>query len=249
MIQPGYFICYAPGTSGAFIASLVGQIVNSTTKKFVYSDHGNSHVNLADSNGGLDWALAPTPTTSEYFFKNLFTYNSGKPLVISNHLHPAWETIAKRWPTFKMILITHTIDDLDEIAASLFYKYYVDDFGSVSKKAFDDVIQTHSRVFGREIAHPDEMSESEKRLFMKIIVFHKITDGYIHPTVPPEFTANTLLLPYREIISNKDLVLDKLSTFLEKPIPEVTIDNYNSYMMYQRKLEREKMTWLKPFDL
>jgi hypothetical protein len=245
--QDGYFICYTAGTSGAFIASLVSQIVNNTERKFAFTMNGNSHANMVDSNGGIDWALAPSPCTSEYFYRNVFTFNSAKPMVVQTHLQPAWEIAKARWPDFKAVIIQHDLADVDEIAVNLYYKYYVDDFDVTAKQSFFDVIYKQSTAFPADITHPAQLTEEEVKAFIKILIYHKISDGYMNPVVPDEYKENALILPYREIITSKDIVLNKISNFLGMPVPELSSDNYDAYLEYQQRLMSEKTGWLRPF--
>lgn len=249
MIQNGYFVCYSPGTSGAFIASLVAQIVNSSDRKFEFTPNGNSHANMVDANGGLDWARAPNPVTPEYFYQNLFTFNSGRPMVVQTHFKPVWNTLAERWPTFKVVMVTHDDKDLEEIAANLFYKYYLDEFDSVAKEAFLNVINTQAPyAFSRNITDPATMTEDEIKLFTKIVVFHKITDGFMYPDIPEKYKDQVLKLKYKDITTNKEGTLSALSTFLGMSVPEITSQNYDAYIAYQKKLLSEKATWVKPYD-
>lgn len=247
--QNGYFVCYSPGTSGAFIASLVAQIVNNTDRKFEFTPNGNSHANMVDANGGIDWARAPSPVTAEYFYQNVFTFNSARPMVVQTHFKPVWTTIAERWPTFKVIMITHTDKDLEEIAASLFYKYYLDEFDSVAREAFLNVINVQApHAFSRNITSPKDMTDDEIKLFTKIIAYHKITDGYMYPEIPEKYKDQVLNLKFKDITTDKDGTLNKLSTFLGMSIPEITKQNYDAYIGYQQKLIEEKAQWLKPYN-
>jgi hypothetical protein len=204
---------------------------------------------MSDSNGGIDWGKAPDPITSEYFFQNFFTFNSARPVVVQTHLKPAWNIIAERWPTFKLVYITHTAEDLNEIAANLFYKYYLDEFDTVSKQAFFEILnQQAPNAFARNITSPADMTPEEIQLFMKIVVFHKITDGYMYPEIPEKYASQVLKLPYREIASNKETTLQKLSAFMETSIPETASQNYDAYLLHQQKILTEKATWVKPYD-
>jgi hypothetical protein len=245
--QDGYFVCYTAGTSGAFLASIVSQIVNSTDKKFAYTMNGNSHANIIDSNGGIDWALAPSPCTPEYFYTNVFTFNSARPMIVQTHILPHWEIIKERWPNFKVILIKHDLEDVDEIAVNLYYKYYVDDFDVTSKDAFIDVIYKQSSAFPKNITHPNQLTEEEVKAFIKVLINHKLSDGYIYPEIPPEYEKNAIIIQYKDIVKNPKLVLDTLSKFLKMPIPEISVDNYAAYLDYQNKLINERTSWLKPF--
>ena len=247
MKQEGYFVCYTAGTSGAFVSSLVSQIVNNTEREFGFTMNGNSHSNMIDSNCGIDWALAPSPCTPEYFYRNVFTFNSAKPMIMQTHLQPAWEIVKDRWPTFKAVIITHTLADINEIAVNLYYKYYLDDFDVTAKAAFLDIIRNQSTAFPKDITHPSQLSEEEIRTFIKILVYHKISDGYIYPTAPDEYKDHVLFLPYREVVTDAELVLNKLSNFLGMPVPKVSKDNYVAYLEYQTKLMEEKAGWLRPY--
>lgn len=248
MRQEGYFVCYTAGTSGAFVASLVAQIVNNTQRPFAFTMNGNSHANMLDANGGLDWGKAPSPISSEYFYKNIFTFDSRLPMVMQSHIMPAWNILEERWPGFKAVIITHTIKDLDEIAANLFYKYYYDDFEVSAKNAFMDIIMQNQTIFGRIIQHPSELSEDEIKVFMKILVYHKLTDGYVYPKVPEKYLDSTLLLPYKDVVTDKNKTIDALTKFLGKPAPQITYDNYEAYLEYQNKLINEKASWLKAYN-
>ena len=247
-MQDGYFVCYTAGTSGAFVASLVAQIVNSTQREFGYTMNGNSHANMIDANGGLDWGKAPSPITAEYFYNNIFTFDSRRPIVMQSHIMPAYDILEQRWPGFKAVIITHTIKDLEEIAANLYYKYYLDDFDVSSKNAFMDIIMQNQTIFGRIVQHPTELTEDEIKVFMKILVYHKLTDGYVYPKVPDAYKDRVLLLPYHNIVNDQKATLDALEKFLGKPIPQITQDNYKAYLDYQHKLINEKASWLKAYN-
>ena len=69
----------------------------------------------------------------------------------------------------------------------------------------------------------------------------------MYPVIPEEYKNNAIILPYREIITDKDAVLDKLSKFLGMEVPEISKDNYDAYLEYQKKLMEEKTDWLRPF--
>ena len=248
MSQAGYFVCYTAGTSGAFVASLVAQIVNNTQREFGYTMNGNSHSNMLDANGGLDWGRAPSPITSEYFYNNIFTFDSRLPMVMQSHIMPAWDIVNSRWPGFKAVIVTHTIKDLEEIAANLYYKYYLDDFEVSAKNAFMDIILQNQTIFGRIVQHPSELTEDEIKVFMKILVYHKLTDGYVYPKVPDEYKENALLLPYWNIVNDQEATLKALSEFLGRPVPQITYDNYTAYLEHQHALINEKAGWLKAYN-
>jgi hypothetical protein len=109
------------------------------------------------------------------------------------------------------------------------------------------VIYKQSTAFPADITHPSQLTEEEVKAFIKILIYHKISDGYMNPVIPDEYRNNAMILPYREIITSKDTVLEKISNFLGMPVPELSSDNYDAYLEYQKKLMEEKTDWLRPF--
>jgi hypothetical protein len=211
-----YFICSTPGTQGNLIGTMLRNLLDTGDNTTFL----NGHTFLADK---------PDVMTSEFFYTNIQIPETGKH-IINVSFRPDYATLTSRFPECKIFVITHNLLDITQIALSLFYRYFVDCYTVGAEPFFRNILNQHPNLFSNTNAHVTELTESERRTFVKIVEYQKLMDGFYCLTVPQ--SNNVFELKYKEFINNAALTKQKISTATGRQFDRRTEDIYSGIIRW-----------------
>jgi hypothetical protein len=211
------------------------------SKPFIVTSHNNAHQNLFDPNIAFNWEKVGrsggrASTASEYF-ENMKIINPEKDAFWQTHwYHP--QSMFKSFPNAKIVVISHTIEDIEEIAINNFYKFVIAEFdgnSSAVARSTWNFLRTSAPHLYTSDPHvkPKAISIEEQRLSVELLKGSCITAGYHLVNIPEEYKDNICKIMYNDIINNPDFVLSTLSEFLNTPIPNFAKDQYYGYCTRQ----------------
>jgi len=243
-MSSSYFVSYVYGSSGSMMISLLEKIFYpEKSKPFTVTSHNNAHQNLFDPNIAFNWEKVGrsggrASTASEYF-ENMKIVNPDKDTFWQTHwYHP--QSMFKIFPNAKIVVISHTLEDLEEIAINNFYKFVIAEFdGNSSAVARNtwNFLRTSAPHLYTSNSHikPKVVSIEEQRLSVELLKGSCISSGYHLVNIPEEYQDNICKIMYNDIINNPASVLATLSEFLKTPIPEFARDQYYGYCDRQKE--------------
>jgi hypothetical protein len=239
-----YFVSYVYGSSGSMMISLLEKIFYpEKSKPFMVTSHNNAHQNLLDPNVSFNWEKVGSnggrAATAAEYFENMRVVDVEKDVFWQTHwYHP--QSMFKTFPNAKVIVIGHTMDDLEEIAINNFYKFIVAEFNgnssSVARNTWHFLRTTAPHLYTSEPnAKPNSVSVEEQRLSVELLKGSCINAGYHLVNIPEEYKDKICKVMYNDIINNPDSVLTTLSEFLDTTIPEYAREQYYGYCSRQKE--------------
>jgi hypothetical protein len=239
-----YFVSYVYGSSGSMMISLLEKIFYpEKSKPFMVTSHNNAHQNLLDPNVSFNWEKVGSnggrAATAAEYFENMRVVDVEKDVFWQTHwYHP--QSMFKTFPNAKVIVIGHTMDDLEEIAINNFYKFIVAEFNgnssSVARNTWHFLRTTAPHLYTSEPnAKPNAVSVEEQRLSVELLKGSCINAGYHLVNIPEEYKDKICKVMYNDIINNPDSVLTTLSEFLDTTIPEYAREQYYGYCSRQKE--------------
>lgn len=249
-----YIVSYQAGTSGTFIAGLLWNWILNDSKQFDFSNFGNSHSNVDFK---FNWSTIPEPYNHwDTLYKHkIDPIDKSKPLILTTHLPPRYEQLEEMYRDAKIINITYTDADKGCIAANWFYKVILAQIVNADTKEKYDYSMWLWQYLKNETGldkHITELTVEEAKRCITVWVNHKdsllvpeqnIIDGVYFA---PLRTGDTII-PYYDILTKKDKVLDQLSKTINLEITDWVSDTYDNYIQVQRKLFDEKAPWLSDY--
>lgn len=231
-----YFVCFTPGTSGMFVGSLLKQMINEFQIVENNASTGTVFVNgLAPD---IEYTTAPFPLTSQYFFNNYEILVPRMISVCSVPIYPNFEIIQEKWPNAKVLLITHTLDEISDISKRLFYDFYLDGFEITASVPYYKILETNANLFSDTRKHPSELTDHERQTFIKIIESHRLLDGFHKPL---ENTPNNVfVLPYNTLLTNMDQTFDLLTEMTGITPDKYTKQSYVKFIRDRRVSDIER---------
>jgi hypothetical protein len=207
------------------------------------TSHNNAHQNLLDPNVSFNWEKVGSnggrAATAAEYFENMRVVDVEKDVFWQTHwYHP--QSMFKTFPNAKVIVIGHTMDDLEEIAINNFYKFIVAEFNgnssSVARNTWHFLRTTAPHLYTSEPnAKPNSVSVEEQRLSVELLKGSCINAGYHLVNIPEEYKDKICKVMYNDIINNPDSVLTTLSEFLDTTIPEYAREQYYGYCSRQKE--------------
>ena len=242
--QKAYIVSYVYGSSGSMMISLIEKILYpERSKPFAITQHNNAHNNLLMPNVMFNWEKvgrsgARAASAAEYF-ENLVPLKPELEVFWQTHwYHPP--SMLKTFPNAKIVVISHTIDDIEEIAINNFYKFVIAEFdgnsSSVARRTWHFVKTTCPHLYNSPPhIKPKDIPIEEQRTTVEVLKGSCISAGYHLVTIPEEYKDNICKIMYNDIINNPDLVLETLSKFLNTPIPIFAKEQYYGYCSRQKE--------------
>jgi hypothetical protein len=206
-----YFVLGTPGTSVNFIAHVLKYYIDSVSG---YPAIINQPIFLQD--------VGENPS-SELFYDNV-TFENNLPNILGITRKEDVEKLKFRFPGCKIILISHSIPDIVYISNSLFTDYYQTLEYPGSENSFRKILENHPSIFIDPNKSPSDLTDYEKDAFKKIIQYYSLVDGYSN--IQHDETANLAIIGYRNLMLDKEAVLEKISQFLEIETPSDAISFY-----------------------
>lgn len=233
--------------------SLLEKIISKDLEKpFTVNQWNNAHQNLYNPNVQFNWQKVGRDgmragSVFEYF-ENMVVINQENNVYFQTHwFHP--DAIWKNFPEAQLVLITHKLEDVQEIAINNFFKFVVGEFdGNGSGKArgtYYWMRRNSPHLFNTpEHTKPKDLPVEEQRAAVRVLEGLSIGCGYHLVDIPERYKHNICQLEYRDIINNPDQTLDKLSEFLDMPINDFAREQYYGYCQRQKefiKFQRERL--------
>jgi len=239
-----YFVSYVYGSSGSMMISLLEKIFYpEKSKPFMVTSHNNAHQNLINPNIAFNWEKVGSnggrASTAAEYFGNMRVVDIEKDVFWQTHwYHP--QSMLKTFPNAKIVVIGHTIEDIEEIAINNFYKFIVAEFNgnssSVARNTWHFLRTTAPHVYTSEPhVKPNAVSVEEQRLSIELLKGSCINAGYHLVNIPEEYKDKICKVMYNDIINNPDSVLATLSEFLDTEIPEYAREQYYGYCSRQKE--------------
>jgi hypothetical protein len=212
-----YFVLGTPGTSATFIAHLIRH----------YTDVGSSYPALVNQ---YTFSEEPREVMTPEFYYNNLVINKSLDNIISLSMKPDIDGLLDKFPHSKIVMITHSIDEIEYIANYFFKTYYLETYDSGASEPFREILRNHSNLFSNVEAAPSELTVKETKTFKKILQYHKLLDGYFNITHIE--TDNLIKISFSDILYQRNKVLDKISNFTGVTTPE-TASNFYKDMLEQ----------------
>jgi hypothetical protein len=239
-----YFVSYVYGSSGSMLISLIEKIFYAEkSKPFSPTAYNNAHQTLIDPNIAFNWdkvgRSGGRATTALEYFQNMQVVSDQKDAFWQTHwYHP--QSMLKFFPSSKIVVIGHTLDDIEEIAINNFYKFVIAEFdgnsSSEARSTWHFLRTTAPHVYKSEAyLKPKAVPVEEQRLSIELLKGSCINAGYHLVNIPEEYKDNICKVMYNDIINNPDFVLATLSEFLKTPIPDFARDQYYGYCSRQKE--------------
>jgi hypothetical protein len=239
-----YIVSYVYGSSGSMMISLLEKIIHpEKSKPFVVTSYNNAHQNVYAPNVVFNWEKvgrdgARALSAAEYF-ENMRMINPEKDIFWQTHwYHPP--SMIKTFPNSKIVVISHTMEDLEEIAINNFYKFVIAEFdgnsSSVARNTWHFLRTSAPHLYISDPGvKPKAVTLEEQRLSVELLKGSCLSAGYHLVNVAEEYQDKICKVMYNDIINNPDLVLAILSEFLKTPIPNFAKEQYYGYCNRQKE--------------
>jgi hypothetical protein len=239
-----YFVSYVYGSSGSMMISLLEKIFYpEKSKPFMVTSHNNAHQNLISPNIAFNWEKVGSnggrASTAAEYFENMRIVDAEKDVFWQTHWYYP-QSMFKSFPNAKIVVISHTVDDLEEIAINNFYKFVVAEFdgnsSSVARNTWHFLRTSAPHLYTSDpYIKPKAISTEEQRVSIELLKGSCINAGYHLVNIPEEYKDNICKVMYNDIINNPDFVLSTLSEFLKTSIPDFAREQYYGYCSRQKE--------------
>ena len=197
MTRKLYFSCATPGSAGNFVNRLIRGLDPDTE----YLDF--SAITYSQT--------PPTVITKEFFFENIQIPDTGN-YIVSVPFTPDYDKLNTRFPDSKVVVLTHSVEECNTIARAYYQSYFKESYEISSEPFFRNILQTHSHLFSNVNATPDELSDKEVSIFIKILSYQKLLDGFHSHVVP--VSSNVVELKFRNLFLNTTDTEQRLEQFI-----------------------------------
>lgn len=196
-----YFVCSTPGATGNFIGRVIKNAIGNVDPTAI------NHVYLQPQ---------PEVISSDFFHDNITIPESGNVVINSGFL-PNYEKLNNRFPGCKIVVITHSLQETTQLAKGLFKSFYIDDYEH-SRDAYERILRLHPSLFKDHSLKPWELPQKEKTIFIKILAYHKLIDGFHSADILD--SPSVLEIKFSDIHFKTQKVEADLESFTGKTIPE-----------------------------
>jgi hypothetical protein len=232
---PVYMIYYAPGTSGRFLVYLISLFLgNKTIQEF--SNFGNAHVpNSYFMNRTLPYDLIGSrhqPNTSRFPDPRDIT----KPIIFQSHKeHMDVNSLLDKYPLSKILLIQYSIEELELVEMNLFYKVFIDSWGSWPgiREHWEGV----KHYFNTDEL-PSTIPSDKVLLGIKSKIKDISTISYPYGEDSEIDDSRIVTYKFKDILRDKQKTLEMLSDLTSSPIPSIIEENkiYDNYISSQKPI-------------
>jgi hypothetical protein len=250
-----YIIAFEAGASGNFIKTLVYQFLYGQLP-YINSTYGKSHnfynklrnyddtirmvmaagrINSYDHSQPAEYVTAIEP----------FNYLSNnprdplKPFVTAEHLHPDFEKLFYKFPKAKALIITVPNELGPRVGGNIFYKTMIDDYET--NKWYKE------RWIRYKVENP-ELADFSHPQDVPIDLIEMVTKRYTplitEVVVPEQYVQNVFIITLKELLYDKDKILNIIKNMTNKPITSYHRKYYDSYLEKQKELVANHMPWV-----
>ena len=246
-----YIVSFSPGASGRLIANLIYGLLSEVdySPSYILTDINSTHNFSPYATTYKLTEPRPLYGTEDVYEKfNFIKY----PAVIPLHTYPKFEVIQQRFPNSKIVIITIKEQDLLEITGNSVIKNSLYIFANKKHqpaKARIEYIEKHLRMLSTDSLNIRDWNTNDKKIMINAYYTtardNLMKSNFFNPVIPESFYDKVLLLPYSDIYSNSQAVLDNISNFINRPIKNSIVDLYKNYLEGREKLIEAHMPWLK----
>jgi hypothetical protein len=241
-----YAILFRAGSSGRFIGNLIWGSIYPNKYSFTTTDYNSTHTQTP---WGSTFKFKTDMSIRIWRDRNLFDKVEilSDPAMITAHLAVGFDYFFTKFPFGKIIMITLNENDLFEVSCNSLLKNGFENFQSERMDYPDKIyiVNKYKEKFG---VNPVDNTFSEE--FKKDILIPyfdsmngtRIDKSFMNVEVPEQYTSNVLLLPYSEIVNNKELTLGNISRFINRNIPNNVVKFYDKYIDGRNQLVEKYMT-------
>lgn len=197
MSRKVYFVCATPGSLGNFVTRLIKGLIDSSAELTDFSQLSYNET-------------MPALLTKDFFFNNVILPEEGD-IILAVPFTPDYDIIFSRFPTAKVAVITHTVNECSNIARSYFKSYYYDSYEISSSANFRKMLQDHAHLFSNVNATPSELSAKETAICDKIITYQKLLDGFCNTEILN--SPNVIELKFNDLVFNTTTIENILEQF------------------------------------
>lgn len=248
MGQEFYAVLFRAGSSGRFVGNLVWGSIYPNRYSFTTSDYNSTHTQTP---WGTTFEFIVDKSMSTWGDKNFFKKIKllSDCAMVTAHANVNFETFFDLFPIGKIILITLKETELKEVYINTILK---NGFENLEKRdlrfpEISYIFNKYKEKFG--MSPTDQViDEDTKReickLYSELLYNNKrnTEDYWLNPKIPENHASKVLLLPYSEIVNDKDTTLKNISNFIEKDIPKNISDFYDRYIEGRNQLVEKYMT-------
>ena len=258
MIKDSYIVAFRAGSSGRFISNILyGIITESMGSNFKLSQYNSTHL---DTKHGGTFKLINTSLTSpsfpsnfshKYFYENfMFTQDPG---IVHTHTPPTYSVIKERYPETKIIIISFTENDQNEIIYNSFLKNGLEDLENNDFKPDNPDSRLFCKIYYKffgEYYNGQKLSIDQKRKILEEVEnfmnYDPMIAYYKNPQIAEDYIDKTLVIMYDDIVHNSDKIIEQLQKFSGKTNVDISIkEYYNAYLEGRKKLIEQHMPWVK----
>lgn len=263
----GYVVTFYPGASGRFISGIIFRMKNDVSTTLELTKENSAHNDIIFTDSGLsDVNKIKFPSMGHsievnQFHKGLFKYVNFLPADNTNVLYSHEPISFSEWKTninkdsFKTIIITLDEESLLEVCGNTVIKNTV----SILKKPFEKLTRrerhhflTTKKTWESHFKRPRTVEVFDEPIFfkesVKRLTYNNRTKNFIDVKIPQEFKDKVLELKYKELFIKDQqgnfITLLKLSEWLNAPITENIVAEYEKYAQGRIDLIQTKMPWL-----
>lgn len=263
----GYVVSFYPGSAGRFISSIVFRMKNNIIKPIKLTSENSAHVedDYCDSTKISFVGMEHTPIRLDHkgLFKCINFLPDDKVNVMATHEFPSftdWQDNNNK-QSFDTIFISIDPESMIEVYCNVLLKNTI----PVLKKPRSELTlhQKMASSGGRKM-----WEETFKRkmtaealedpvIFKETVLYYtnwfkinkpKYVYDFIDIQIPLDFSSQTLELKYKEMFDKDEqgnfITLTKLSKWLDRPITDDIVADFEKYTQGRINLIQNKMPWL-----
>jgi len=252
--QKGYHVNWLGGTGGGFLLTLtylVEKQINRVIQTYDFKSKklmsfpsvtstalAHDNINMIDAN----WDRKLTPKYYEEYVRKIAVYDiiephdRNKPIFFFDHFPVEPYTFFTMYPLCKLIVIS--VDEMDRQVA----------YGNL-------FLKTNEMFNHIKIIKPEKFKDYETQFDIPIDVLQKyieaasssvIINDIFHKDIKVEekYIDKMYKIDFRKLISDKEYVLDTVSSITRKPVTVTAEEFTMSYLVNHRNLIKTRLPWL-----
>lgn len=232
-----YLIIFAGGSGGNFLASILHDFLFDKETNSV-SEFGSAH-NSFTTNYRISRSYQQH---TDHIYNYVEVMDTGKPVILYDHLEPNWEELFEIFPRCKVLFITLNPNDYDRLRGNFFFKVIAENYKPGTESAWESYKAENAPLLDN-VAHPKEITpELCKQIFPVGANFFN-RSMYAEEIVYPESYGVTGIKFY-DLMNNTGVLLDQIAQLTNRPCPQSAVNTYNRYMDAQQKLAEKYMPWV-----
>lgn len=235
-----YAILFRAGSSGRFIGSLIWGSIYPNKYSFTTSNYNSTH---NQTPWGTTYKFKTEKTMSIWRNKNLFDNIEllSNPAMITAHAPVNFDDFFTKFPFGKIVLITMMESDLFEVYSNSLLKNGFENFNSTRMDYPDKIyiVNKYKEKFGVNPVDENFSVDFKRELLTSYFnsILRACSDNYfVNVKIPEQYKSKILLLPYSEIVTDKDLTLKNISNFINRKIPTTVNTFYDEYLNGRNQL-------------